>query len=226
VLETLTVGGARVSWGQAQSFVRTYVTTPEKHWAYPAYDSYPGGGSQQLSEPDLLAPILLNVPHLSLKTYDALVAALPRLNESLDKISSGASLDLASDDDLRHVTTLLGHLDDRTLPGVRLTVLSKIVHRKRPGLIPLYDEQIRRCYQVLGHAPVPPVKGRSWTDFVSAWLPWVQHDLQSQLAAWETLAQLAPGPAITPLRALDIVGWRAGHPHLPTITSESDSMSE
>lgn len=210
MLGTLTIGGATVPGAEAESVVRRYLNTPSEHWAYPAYDSYPGGAGPQLSEPDLLAPILLNVRHLSLETYDALVAALPSLNESLDKVSAAVSLDAASDADLSPVMNLMGHLDDHALPGVRLTVLSKILHRKRPRLIPLYDEHIRRCYQAIGNAPAPPVKGRSWTDFVCAWIPVVQRDLQTQLTAWQELAQLAPGPAITPLRALDIVAWHAG----------------
>lgn len=162
--------------------------------------------------PDLLAPILLNVRHISLQTYDSLIEALPDLNANLALISRDAALETASARDLGRVSDLFGVLDDLALPGVQLTTLSKILHRKRPRMIPLYDEHIRRCYQELGDPPVPGEKGRSWGGFADLWLPAVQNDLATQLSSWQEIAALAPGPAITPLRALDIVGWFRGRP--------------
>jgi hypothetical protein len=40
----------------------------------------------------------------------------------------------------------------------------------------------------------------------------VKKDLATQLEHWTTLAGLATGPTVTPLRALDIVGWHLGDP--------------
>jgi hypothetical protein len=57
---------------------------------------------------------------------------------------------------------LFGILDKGGIWGARGTVLAKVLHRKRPAFIPLYDEQVRRVYQDGDHAPVPPVIGRAW----------------------------------------------------------------
>lgn len=41
-------------------------------------------------------------------------------------------------------------------------------------------------------------------------MPAIQHDLVSQMDWWLEIAALASGSAITPLRALDIIGWHLG----------------
>lgn len=93
-----------------------------------------------------------------------------------------------------------------------MSKLAKVLHRKRPELIPLFDEHIRRCYSVLGTPPVPEMKVRSGRDFCLAWLPALQHDLKSQWTQWQQIADLATKPTISPLRAPDMVGWKLGQP--------------
>jgi hypothetical protein len=61
-------------------------------------------------------------------------------------------------------------------------------------------------------APVPPVKGRPLADFSTLSAQPVRADLERELAFWEEIAIVATGPAISPLRALDIVAWWAGAP--------------
>jgi hypothetical protein len=51
--------------------------------------------------------------------------------------------------------------------AVRLTKLSKVLQLKRPGLIPLYDDNVWRAYSKRGNVRVAPVRGRSWKDFSS-----------------------------------------------------------
>ena len=91
---------------------------------------------------------------------------------------------------------------------MRRTKLSKALHLKRPGLLPLYDKNIWQCYGELGIIRVPSVNGRNNADFMRAWLPEVQKDLRDGMEHWQAMAALAPGPAVSPLRVLDIVGWR------------------
>ncbi len=45
--------------------------------------------------------------------------------------------------------------------GIRATILSKIVHRKRPAFPVLHDTWITTCYQGVPDAPVPAVRGRA-----------------------------------------------------------------
>lgn len=89
-------------------------------------------------------------------------------------------------------------------------MLAKLLHRKRPKLIPLYDERVRDVYQG-GPTPVlPPEKGRSWAAFMAAFAGAVQRDLRREAQTWREIARLARDPPITELRALDIVAWWAG----------------
>lgn len=91
-----------------------------------------------------------------------------------------------------------------------MTKLSKVIARKRPGLIPIFDRFVRHCYSGCANAPVLPMDGRTWEAYSRAWLEAVQSDLVNQLPQWQDLAAIAPGPEISPLRALDIIAWRAG----------------
>lgn len=220
--EVLLVGARTLPLREAADYVRTYLasdangprsTTP---FAYPAYDGYPGSAGLGLGPQDLFAPALLNVPLYSLRTYYELVDALPRVNDRLRSVPAYLSLADAEDDVLNRAADVFAILDGRDAPfGVSLTTLAKIVHRKRPQLIPLWDDHIAVCYVRAGADQDPrirPDKSRSWRDFVALWLPKVQEDLRGRRQAWDALARLTPAgdPSITPLRALDIVGWHLG----------------
>jgi hypothetical protein len=91
-----------------------------------------------------------------------------------------------------------------------VSVLAKVLHRKRPRFIPLYDERVRSVYQDREAAPVPAVRGRSWEAFMPLFAAAVRDDLRRELAFYSELAGLAQDPPITPLRALDIVAWWVG----------------
>lgn len=206
------VGGARADLTVVRSFVHRYLNTPTEHWAYPAYDTY-GGSAGELSGPDLLAPILLNVSRISVRTYDELHAGFAALNERFSVPALEQTLADGGPDTLDALVDLFALLDDPGYHGVRLTTFTKILHRKRPATVPLYDEHIRRCYQEIGDPiRLPSEQGRSRTRFVRAWLTELQADLVAQRQQFEELASLAPGPGITALRAFDIVGWGLGDP--------------
>lgn len=98
--------------------------------------------------------------------------------------------------------------------GAQGTVLAKVLHRKRPRFIPLYDDQVRSVYQDGPNPPVPPQPGRSWSEFIVLFAAAVQQDLRDEAQFWAEVTALAPGPKITPVRALDIVAWWAGRPKL------------
>jgi hypothetical protein len=206
------VGGARVPVDTALTWARSYLQPGDGFWAYPAYDGY-GEMSRtpQLTDADLLAPILLNV-RMSLRAYSGLQQRRAELDAILTRIDPEMSLASASDADLQLIGNLFGVLDDSRIHGVRATILAKVLHRKRPAFIPLYDKHIRCCYQDFPDSPVPIVPGASWADFMIELATAIRQDLQEQETVWTDITQLASGPQITPLRALDIVGWFAGRP--------------
>lgn len=210
--ETLTIGGFNdIGVSYARDLACGYMNERGK-WSYPIYDGYGGSGDPDtVSLQDTLAVALLNAGQNPVATQYTFLGLLGEINEKLaDKRLTGSLVD-ASDSTLEAIAELFGVLDRKDpTPGVRLTKLSKVLHLKRPDLIPLYDNNIWRCYAKLGNPRVEPVRGRSWEDFALAWLPAVRKDLQDGLQDFQDMAALAPEgePAPTPLRVLDMVAWR------------------
>jgi hypothetical protein len=205
----MTVGGATAPLDEVLEFAGRYLSGAGG-WAYPAYDAYPGTPGAQVGEADLLAVCLLNAGQNPIPTYYGLQALMPAVNKALDHEALTGSLWDATSETLTAVADLFGILDEAPTAYVGKTKLMKVLHRKRPDLIPLFDENIRRCYSELGDAPVPAMRRRTHRDFAVAWLPALQKDLQDQMELWEQIAGMAQGVPITPLRALDIVGWWMG----------------
>jgi hypothetical protein len=199
-----------VSRSAAHVYATRYLS--EGHgWAYPSYDGYQReSATGPLVDGDLLAPVLLNVPFFRITTYEALRARRPKLQEALDEIPTDLDLLDARNDDLSLLGCLFAVLDGDGVSGVGGTVLAKVLHRKRPRFIPLYDERVRSVYQDREAAPVPAVRGRSWEAFMPLFAAAVRDDLRRELAFYSELAGLAQDPPITPLRALDIVAWWVG----------------
>lgn len=207
---TLRVGGEIVERAQAFEWAREYLTGASA-WAYPAYDAYdPRSNPDRIEDADLLAPVLLNVNRLTLKAYYGLQAQRDRMQDCLAAIPEDAELATAGVDDLEPIRLLFAVLDDPGIGGVQGTILAKILHRKRPGFIPLYDERVRRCYQLGPRSPLPVRRGRPWGEFFVALAMAMREDLVDQLDTWTEIAALAHSPRISLLRALDIVAWRAG----------------
>lgn len=209
-MTTLKVGAAEVDFEMAKVWAAEYMVGRPGASAYPAYDGYPGSDSTLIAQQDLLAVALLNVSNKPLKVYYGLQSQLELLNERLQSPDLKDSLRDASAATLEAIADLFDVLEERPADNVKLTTLSKVLHRKRPELLPLFDAKIRYCYTDRPGAPVPPKKNRSKRDYRLAWLEALQHDLDQQYAQWEEIAAIAPGPKISPLRALDIIGWELG----------------
>lgn len=203
----LRVGGETVLFDEARGWAAEYLVERPGTSAFPAYDGYPGADTDAVGPQDLLAVALLNVSNKPLKVYYGLEGQMELLNERLKNPELEGSLRGASQGTREAIADLFDVLEERPAGNVRLTTLSKVLHRKRPELLPLFDGKIAHCYTDCAGAPVPKVKKRSKRDYR---LRAVQCDLDSQHDMWEEIAAIAPGPKITPLRALDIVGWELG----------------
>lgn len=212
-MNELRIGGVVVDRDDALDRARRYLTDGAG-WAYPAYDAYERGrAAGPLTDADLLAPVLLNVNRMSIRTYEALQAVRAELDRQLARVPLDLDLADAAPDDLAVLGDLFAVLDGPGVWGAKGTVLAKVLHRKRPRFVPLYDEQVRSVYQDGPDAPVPPPPRRTrraWRDFVELFAAAVQQDLRREADLWARIAAMAPDPPITPLRALDIVAWRAG----------------
>lgn len=209
----LRVGGRTVDFAQAKEWAHTYLVGRPGTSAYPAYDDYPGSPGERVGKQDLLAIALLNVSNKPLPVYYGLEVLLPLLNERLNVLALEEDLVSAGPETIERIVHLLNVIEERPTKHVKLTTLSKVLHRKRPALLPLFDDNIAYCYSECPGSPVPYLKEgtRSRAEYRSLWLTALQEDLSSQLDEWKELAAIAPGPAITPLRALDIIGWELGN---------------
>lgn len=209
-MTTLKVGGASVELDEAKGWARTYLVERPRTSAYPAYDGYPGSLGDSVGPQDLLAVALLNVSNNPIPVYYGLESLVAPINERLEDPAIDGDLASAGAETLEAIVRLFGVLETTPARYVRLTTLSKVLHRKRPDLLPLFDDNIRYCYSECEGAPVPYEDGRSHSAYRLAWLKAVQEDLATQLPLWKEIAAIAPGPKITPLRALDIIGWELG----------------
>lgn len=208
--ENVKVGGANCESEKVFAYAKDYLSGVGG-WAYPAYDAYPGTPGSMMGEADLLAVCLLNAGQNPIPTYYGLKKLIPAMNDVLARLPSDVTFAEGNPATLDIIADLFGILDEHPTQHVGKTKLMKVLHRKRPELIPLFDENIRRCYSEIGEPPVPSMKKRTHRDFAAAWLPALQNDLNSQMKVWDEIAGMAiPEVPISALRAIDIVGWRLG----------------
>jgi hypothetical protein len=210
------VGGRSTVMIEAKGWISEYFTLENQHsaspYAYPAYDSYDSGsGPFELNDGDLLAPALLNAAP-TVRAFYSLQRVRPQLMEALAHIPVGLTLTDAVA--AGTMPALLGDLvavldGPEPVPGVRLTTLLKVLHRKRPVFIPLYDQFVGACYLGSGDDfPVHRVRQRSWRDYAVAVAAAVSKDLTDQPAALAELQELAP--QVSTLRILDVLAWKVG----------------
>lgn len=176
-------------------------------YAYPAYDTLRTNGSAELVDGDLLAPMLLGA-HIDAGRFALLREMLPALEAVADL--PAVELQAADDDHVLCVAGLFGILDEPRYAGrgIRGTIVSKVLHRKRPELVPIYDSRIFEAYTAPG--VIPRATDRSWQQFMALLCTQMREDLQAEQAAFAELEQRAAdsGAAVTRLRILDILVWR------------------
>ena len=217
------VGGHRIAVASAGKWIGAYFDEKAnaaaaavkggKPYAYPVYDRMDtGSGPNQLDDGDLLAPLLLNVGP-TIKAMFSLQAVRPELEAGLACIPEDLTLQAAvAEGSHRQLFERVTGVLDRAggVPGVGGTILMKILHRKRPLFIPLYDTQVYACYcGATGDHPVQPDPKRTWAEFFTLLAESMAEDLGSQPQQWRTLASAAPED-VTLLRILDVVAWNLG----------------
>jgi hypothetical protein len=181
---------------------------PTYGYAWPAYDTLVTNGSAALVTGDLLAPALLEA-HIDSARFGVLVEMLPHLGGVGDL--PARSLAEATDDDITAVAALFSVLDTEQYRrrGVRGTIVSKVLHRKRPDLVPLYDSRIDAGYRASGRITHDP--HRPWVDFMDLLCKLMREDLEREEKAFAGLVDFAAerGAEISALRILDILVWMA-----------------
>jgi len=211
---TVRIGRFHVSRDAAIEIVRRYVAAPHHHdrrkpHGFDIYDTYRADTRYDpLDQPDLLAPVLLGVQNLSTNAYRWLTSRLGTINAVLDRIGPRDSLG-DPEPDLAPLGDLFSVLDDESPDGVRMTILSKILHRKRPRMIPLWDAHSLTCYS-RGYSPVPEQRGRTRSAYAVNVARAMHADLRAARPLWQEMTTLSTDPELTELRALDIIAWTLG----------------
>jgi hypothetical protein len=180
---------------------------PRNGYAYPSYDNLVTNGSAELVDGDLLAPALMGVD-LDRARFRLLRDMLPALEVVADL--PPVTLQDADDDHVLCVAGIFGMLDEPRYAGrgVRGTIVSKVLHRKRPDLVPLYDSRIFEAYTAPG--AVPRSTARSWQQFMALLCMQMRADLRAGAETFAELEKLAADhdAPVTQLRILDILVWR------------------
>jgi hypothetical protein len=212
----LMIGNRKVTIAKAKDWVRDY-TDPgqaesKKPFGYPWYDTYDTGESDLLVDGDLLAPILLNV-RPSIAAYASLSRMRPELNEVLATIDIDESL--LDVEDVEAIGQLFAPLDGKPRPfGVKATTLAKVLHRKRPRFVPLFDREVRASYFEKHGATAPRLtthRAESWADYMMNIVDAIRCDILAACDDWEAVQAANRGSEpISLLRTFDIVAWRCG----------------
>ena len=149
----------------------------------------------------------------TIAAFYSLQRAREHLQQRLATIDTSLTLTEAIIDG--SVEALLGGLVDvldakPRLHGVRLTTLLKVLHRKRPLFVPLYDRFVRACYVGTGDRyPIPYRRTVRTSTYCVDLAKAINHDLTSQEAAFTTLRSAVPD-GTPPLRVLDVLAWKVG----------------
>ena len=209
--ETIRIGGVDIDRESARRAAAQYLAARGHRFGYPAYDAFDSGaGPFRIGDGDLLTPVLLNVA-VSVKHFYSLADLRGELEAWLLRVPLDARLIDASDAELALLGELFAVLDtgDRR-PYLRGSVLAKVMHRKRPGFVPMYDRHVDHCYRGAPGAPISRVTGRPWAEFLPMLGRAMIEDLRREAVYLSEVVAMATAPVITPLRALDIVAWQAG----------------
>src|SRR4051812_35637250 len=194
VTEKLIVGGleedAQVVLDRARKYLAADETT--KPYAYPWYDDYERGTADgPLRDADFLAPLLLNAAP-DLTAYRTLKRHRERLGEELGALrahveTAGATppgeLERLTD---QLVGALFSILDEDNHAHVRGTILAKVLHRKLPAVIPLYDRNVLFAYWSGPGAPLKGATDSTWVTFMSELRAAIRKDM-SQPGAQDLL---------------------------------------
>lgn len=169
---------------------------PQETWAFQFYDAVNTDPSV-LERVDLLAAGVLH-PGLGRDDLTSFAEAAASLSRWLDRIPQDRHLTDASGDlvnEIASMTDLQG--------SASTTLLSKIVHRKRPLLIPLLDRHVVDRYRPITGERRPHL---AWP----ALIPAIQGDIKrnaTYLARCAEEIRRRTGVDASPLRVLDIAIW-------------------
>jgi hypothetical protein len=187
----------------ATRHLRRY-TDPAENRAFQTYDRL--GDPGRLEPVDFFAPALLNA---SVRGMDVIAMHRPdgayrELRDAMSRVVSDPSTSEArfEDQDLAAETgpwalVRAALVASDSTPDIKASKVTKILHRKRPALVPIFDSKVASFYGVPRTRP---------------WLLWplLQAEMRAHGGRLRELARNYPTPdrrTLEGLRALDIIVW-------------------
>jgi hypothetical protein len=203
--------GGTLQVEDAEELLLAYVE-PDGAYAFPAYDELVTNGAPDLVDGDLLAPSLLGA-HVDYARFVLLKRMLPALRDGMRGLPA-TPLEDTDDAGIAAVARCFAVLDEQVFvrAGARGTIVSKVLHRKRPDLVPLYDSRIWTAYTVSG--AIGRGSHRPWVEVMQALCHSMRADIQHNRAEFADLQRAAAkqGATLSLLRILDIVVWMSSEP--------------
>ncbi|MEX2236501.1 MAG: DUF6308 family protein [Dehalococcoidia bacterium] len=183
--------GARIS-NLLDALRETYQKQPE----LAQYDLVGVGADNALRSPELQAAAPL-IPGFSPQIIDILAQRDHQISEALNGIKAGAALsEPAAEIPWDAVRSLIRAT---VAPGIGLSRATKILHKKRPALIPVIDEPIMRyALRVTPNLPSEPAEATVRVMEI------LKQDLDANLSALLRTTEDVDDVALTPLRVLDL----------------------
>lgn len=167
------------------------------------YEYEPRTSPNELLVEDLGVTLLLN---LRVDWRPAKTLACSMMTFDLRRLPD-KPLEATTDDERGHLAQLIGQLANS--PGFGASVATKLLHKKRPTLIPVLDNQA--IFGAYMNVDWPAAKACSETvkstGRIREALEWIHFDLtrRENHTAWSKLAILAPGK--TAIEIFDMIWW-------------------
>jgi hypothetical protein len=120
-------------------------------WGYEYFDARPSLAQDEITPEDVAATAALNM-RFTRESLEGFLAARDVIRDGLGSLPNDVSLEDASDELLQAIEDLMVGLCEGEgpfafkIPGAGRAQVSKVLHRKRPRLIPLYDRVISERY--------------------------------------------------------------------------------
>lgn len=189
----------------AHDDIRRYCGLPwpggePESWAYEYFDSTPTGPDDVVGPPDLLACAALHPGFGAREMAHFGAGRVESLRHWLSTMPGDVDLADAKQGVLDQLATLPELAGD-----AGLSLVSKVVHHKRPRLVPLFDRAVVDWYR-----PVTGVRGEAaWTEIIQV----MRADLvanENRLFLGDIRGELdgaVEGPVPSNLRLVDIAIW-------------------
>lgn len=176
---------------------------------YPMYDGVSVPQDNYLHVTDIALSTMMN-SRIAGHTGALLYRGREPVESGLGKVPAGLDLlDVIQGDDVPGAEGISQAIAAMIqIPRVKLSVATKILHKKRPGLIPILDNVVESHYFPRWCQPVP---GRGWGEYAVALIRVIHQDMLSvavELRELESELEEA-GTPLTPCRILNILIWIA-----------------